>query len=149
MATVMGCKGAGRKCSQWSIGSGAYQEYKRCGVRIPPEAIFQAKWMFQENLFLYKTYASQKCIPEADASLYTNGCSGGLQGSRPLVWSLHIALGLQGVLGGSGFIGLVVKILTQNVRNIGLNPTWSHFSQQSGCFKKIYFFIRYIHLRTI
>ena len=40
-------------------------------------------------------------------------------------------------LGRNGVSSLAVKVLTWNVRDVGWNPTWIHFFQVSGCFKKI------------
>ena len=54
------------------------------------------------------------------------------------------------VLGGDGLGGLVVRVLTQNVRGMWFDSHPKlHFSQQSECFieNKI-FFIRFKHLRT-
>ena len=55
--------------------------------------------------------------------IYIYGHSGGLLGSRP--YSPWVAR----VLGRSGLSGLAVKVLAQNVRDVGLNPTCSSFSQ--------------------
>ena len=52
--------------------------------------------------------------------------------SQPLIYSPWVAR----ALGESGVSSLAIKVLARNATGVGLNPTWSHLSQRSGCFKE-------------
>ena len=46
--------------------------------------------------------------------------------------------------------GLVAGMVTQNVRGMGLNPTWSHtFLQANWMFIEYYYILTYLGLKSI
>ena len=66
--------------------------------------------------------------------LYINGHSGCLQGQG--FWSSHYSPWVGKALERSGVSNLAVKVLTQNVRDVSLNPTWSQIFPTKWMFQK-------------
>ena len=67
----------------------------------------------------WELYSTQRC-----SFIYTKDCWMAVKAKRP-----QLSPWVSRLLQKSGLNGLEVKVLTWNVRDMGLNPIWFHFSQ--------------------